>query len=474
MRKQNFDKREDFRNQQRYEQRCDKFMLLTKSLREILAMDKSKFKALPQIQIKELIKAGKLLHVIKELKQGSEKDQLKAAKKGEGFEKDKAMAIVMVQPWQKAPSGSEKPNASTHCTILWFQWRNHMANWTNITIGKNRGCETFNLYMDELYGSKIIISIQRDHRKAKNMTGVLWHIAEHRLNICEGCPLVRRRYVLGIQGKHQRDKVCQDKVEAVLRLSSPKCVKVMQKLNEKLASLNRFLSKSAEKSLPFFKTLRKCTKKSDFQWITKAEAAFKQMKILIAELPTLTAPMEKEELILYLAAAREAVSVVTRISVKRQIMADFIVERPEDDPLAAPTEVEEELLDPWTLFTDGSSCIDGFEAIIILTDLKGTEYTYALRFKFDATNNEAETSKHKFGRRSKGMIRTKAMIPAEIGMPTLQTIDRRGDLVYRSNNASHGEDERKLGPKWEGPYEVTKALGKGAYKLKDCNGKLLL
>ncbi|GJW95945.1 reverse transcriptase domain-containing protein [Tanacetum coccineum] len=59
----------------------------------------------------------------------------------------------------------------------------------------------------------------------------------------------------------------------------------------------RFLSKSAEKLLPFFKTLKKCAKKSDFQWTAEAEAAFKQMKKLIAELPTLTAPMEKEELI---------------------------------------------------------------------------------------------------------------------------------------------------------------------------------
>nr|GEU70926.1 reverse transcriptase domain-containing protein [Tanacetum cinerariifolium] len=35
-----------------------------------------------------------------------------------------------------------------------------------------------------------------------------------------------------------------------------------------------------------------------------------------------------------------------------------------------------------------------------------------------------------------------------------------GDLVYRSNETSHAEDEGKLGPKWEGPYEVTEALGK--------------
>ncbi|GJY77495.1 reverse transcriptase domain-containing protein [Tanacetum coccineum] len=89
-------------------------------------------------------------------------------------------------------------------------------------------------------------------------------------------------------------KVCPDKADAVLSLPSPRCLKDVQKLNGKLASLNRFLSKSAEKSLPFFKTLKKCTKKSDFQWTQEAEAAFKQMKKLIAELPMLTAPKEKE------------------------------------------------------------------------------------------------------------------------------------------------------------------------------------
>ncbi|GKC49882.1 reverse transcriptase domain-containing protein, partial [Tanacetum coccineum] len=79
-----------------------------------------------------------------------------------------------------------------------------------------------------------------------------------------------------------------------------------------------------------------------------------------------------------------------RISIKGQILADFIVERPNDDSLAVPIEVGEELPDPWTLFTDGSSCIDGSGAVLILTRSKGTEFTYALRFEFDATNNEAE------------------------------------------------------------------------------------
>ncbi|GJY31827.1 reverse transcriptase domain-containing protein [Tanacetum coccineum] len=239
-------------------------------------------------------------------------------------------------------------------------------------------------------------------------------------------------------------RVCPDKVEAVLNLPSPKCLKDVQKLNGKLASLNGFLSKSSEKSLPFFKTLKKYTKKSDFQWTTKAEMAFKQMKRSIAELPMLTAPKEKEELIMYLAAAKEAITAVLmterdgkqtpiyfahtivvitdqpikqilsnpevtgrllkwrfeleehdihykpRTSVRGQILTDFIVERPEDDTLDTPMEDVEELSDLWILVTDGSSCIDGSGAGLIITNPEGMKFTYAIRFRFNATNNKAE------------------------------------------------------------------------------------
>nr|GFC48883.1 reverse transcriptase domain-containing protein [Tanacetum cinerariifolium] len=53
-------------------------------------------------------------------------------------------------------------------------------------------------------------------------------------------------------------------------------------------------------------------------------------------------------------------------------------------------EVEEEISKPWILFMDGSSCTDGSEVGLILTNPEGMEFTYALRFRFDATNNEAE------------------------------------------------------------------------------------
>ncbi|GKF34277.1 reverse transcriptase domain-containing protein [Tanacetum coccineum] len=42
------------------------------------------------------------------------------------------------------------------------------------------------------------------------------------------------------------------------------------------------------------------------------------------------------------------------------------------------------------MFTDGSSCVDGSGAGLILTSSEGTKFTYALRFQFTASNNEAK------------------------------------------------------------------------------------
>ncbi|GKB63048.1 reverse transcriptase domain-containing protein [Tanacetum coccineum] len=129
--KQNF-KKGNFRNQQRTERKQDRFTLLTKTPKEILALDKGKFKPPPPMttlvekrnaskfyefhgevghttdecmhlkrQIEEMLKARKMSHLIKELKQNNEKDQAKVAKKGETSRKDKSLAILMVQPWQR-------------------------------------------------------------------------------------------------------------------------------------------------------------------------------------------------------------------------------------------------------------------------------------------------------------------------------------------------------------------------------------
>jgi len=100
------------------------------------------------------------------------------------------------------------------------------------------------------------------------------------------------------------------KVQAVMDMPSPKTKKQVQSLNGKLAALARFLSKSAERSLPFFKTLKGCLRRQDFSWSDEAEEAFKEMKKFLADLPTLTAPIAGEPLTLYLAASKECVSSV--------------------------------------------------------------------------------------------------------------------------------------------------------------------
>ncbi|GKC41121.1 reverse transcriptase domain-containing protein [Tanacetum coccineum] len=105
-------------------------------------------------------------------------------------------------------------------------------------------------------------------------------------------------------------KPCPEKIEAVLQLLSPRTIKEVQSLNGKLAGLNRFLFKSAKKSLSLFKTLKRCIKKSDFYWTPKAEQAFKQLKQHISELPMLVAPRPKEELIMYSSASHGAVGAV--------------------------------------------------------------------------------------------------------------------------------------------------------------------
>ncbi|GKA48218.1 hypothetical protein Tco_0741176 [Tanacetum coccineum] len=77
--------------------------------------------------------------------------------------------------------------------------------------------------------------------------------------------------------RHQRLNSIPDKADAVPQLAISRCIKDVQK------------------------------SKCDFQWTPEAEEAFKQMKKLIAELPTLTAPREREELIIkYLACTQEA------------------------------------------------------------------------------------------------------------------------------------------------------------------------
>ncbi|GJZ06230.1 reverse transcriptase domain-containing protein [Tanacetum coccineum] len=86
----------------------------------------------------------------------------------------------------------------------------------------------------------------------------------------------------------------------------------MQSLLRKLGTLNRFLSRSADKSFPFFETLKDIKKenKDDYRCTEDVEIAFQELKKIILNLPSLTTSVPNETLYIYLAASKEVVSAV--------------------------------------------------------------------------------------------------------------------------------------------------------------------
>jgi hypothetical protein len=60
-------------------------------------------------------------------------------------------------------------------------------------------------------------------------------------------------------------KANPNKVRAVISMPSPLTLKEVQSLNGRLAALNRFLARHAERSMPFISTFRKCLTKNSFQ-----------------------------------------------------------------------------------------------------------------------------------------------------------------------------------------------------------------
>ncbi|GKA34315.1 reverse transcriptase domain-containing protein [Tanacetum coccineum] len=166
----------------------------------------------------------------------------------------------------------------------------------------------------------------------------------------------------------------------------------------------------------------------------EVEQAFKQLKQHISELPMLVAPKPKEEL-MYLSASHGAIDAILMTerdtiqtpvyfvsralqgleqnytSMEKLILAlvcaakrlrryfqahpiavitDQPIKQIMSRPIRTDASVKEAPQEPWILFTDGSSCIDGSGAGLILTIPERTEFTYALRFQFTASNNEAE------------------------------------------------------------------------------------
>ena len=63
--------------------------------------------------------------------------------------------------------------------------------------------------------------------------------------------------LLGFFVSHRGIEAHQDKIKAIKQIKAPKRIKDLHRLTSGVAAMSRFISKSAERALPFFKILKK-------------------------------------------------------------------------------------------------------------------------------------------------------------------------------------------------------------------------
>ena len=125
-----------------------------------------------------------------------------------------------------------------------------------------------------------------------------------------------------------------DKIKAIEQIEAPKRIKDVRRLTGFVAAMSQFVSKSAERALPFFKILKKA---GPMEWTPEAEAALQDLKKYLSSTPILVAPKPQELLLLYLAATNQVVSaalVAQREVDKEAVAAAGLADRKSEIPLA--------------------------------------------------------------------------------------------------------------------------------------------
>ncbi|KAG7579216.1 Reverse transcriptase domain [Arabidopsis thaliana x Arabidopsis arenosa] len=223
-----------------------------------------------------------------------------------------------------------------------------------------------------------------------------------------------------------------NQINAFLNMPSPKNFKEVQRLTGRIAALNRFISRSTDKSLPFYQILKG---NKGFLWDEKCEEAFGQLKAYLTTPPVLSKPEVDEKLYLYVSVSKHAVSgvlvredrgeqkpiyyisksmtdpetrytmmeklalaVVTsarsyahtsnliqsKVSMKAQVLADFLTELPVLGTIEATRESDLETVCRWIFIKTGSGVGIKLES----PTLEILEQSF--RLLFNASNNEAE------------------------------------------------------------------------------------
>jgi hypothetical protein len=96
-----------------------------------------------------------------------------------------------------------------------------------------------------------------------------------------------------------------NKTKAIIAMIEPLTKKEVQRLIGRIAALNKFISKSVERSLPFFKALKSGDK---IEWGPEQSEAFRQLKNYMATRLLVTVPKLEAPLLFYVAASDHTIS----------------------------------------------------------------------------------------------------------------------------------------------------------------------
>ncbi|XP_074378044.1 uncharacterized protein LOC141719566 [Apium graveolens] len=112
---------------------------------------------------------------------------------------------------------------------------------------------------------------------------------------------------LGFMISNRGIKANPEKIKAIQEMKAPRTQKDVQKLAGSLAALMRFISKLAERCLPFFDLLKGATNRKEVNWNPECQKAFEEIKYYLSQPPVLTKAQPGEPLSLYLSAEAQAV-----------------------------------------------------------------------------------------------------------------------------------------------------------------------
>ena len=130
-----------------------------------------------------------------------------------------------------------------------------------------------------------------------DLTNIFEILRRHKLHLnASKCSFgVGSRKFLGYMVTHRGIEVNPDQIKAINSLQPPRNPKEVQKLTEIMTTLNRFISRSAERCRPFFLLLHKW---KEFQWSEECVRAFQELKRYLSHPSIMSSPVVDKVLFL--------------------------------------------------------------------------------------------------------------------------------------------------------------------------------